>query len=211
MTTFARWTITLALLLGAGTLPLRTAQAETTTGDSTMAIATFAGGCFWCMEPPFQQLDGVQDVIAGYMGGTEPNPTYREVSTGTTGYLECARIIYDPEVVSYRKLLEVFWHNIDPTDSYGQFADRGPQYHTAIFYHNDEQKQLAEESKKELEESGKFKEPIVTTIRPASEFYQAEDYHQDYYQKNPTHYKLYKKGSGREGYIKKTWGKEDDH
>ncbi len=176
--------------------------------DSNLAIATFAGGCFWCMEPPFHQLNGVHDVIAGFTGGSERDPSYEDVVYGRTGHRESAQISYDPSVVSYEKLLYTFWRNIDPTDSGGQFADRGAHYKTAIFYHNDEQKQLAEKSKRELESSGKFDEPIVTDILPVTEFYRAEDYHQDYYKTNPLHYNAYKMGSGRDGYIKKTWKDE---
>jgi methionine-S-sulfoxide reductase len=158
------------------------------------------------MEPPFEKLDGVIDVTAGYCGGTEPNPTYEQVSSGATGYAESVQIVYDPSKVSYEQLLEVFWMNIDPTQTDGQFADRGPQYRTAIFYHTDAQKRLAEASKQQLAQSGKFTKPLVTDVTPASTFYPAEDYHQDYHKKNPVHYKLYRSGSGRESYLKKTWG-----
>ena len=195
--------LAVVLLLGA---PLSTTLAEET---SEMATATFAGGCFWCMEPPFHQSEGVIDVVAGYMGGSVDNPSYRAVSSGNTGHLEVAQITYDPSVVSYEKLLDVFWRNIDPTDSYGQFADRGPQYKTAIFCHNEEQRVAAVASKKALGESGKFSDPIVTDIREAAEFYPAEEYHQDYYKKNSLHYNAYKVGSGRAGYLKKTWGKDE--
>jgi peptide methionine sulfoxide reductase msrA/msrB len=167
--------------------------------------ATFAGGCFWCMEPVFENVEGVSDVTAGYTGGQKENPTYKEVSRGTTGYYEAVQITYDPSKVAYRELLDLFWKHIDPTDSGGQFADRGPQYRTAIFYHNDEQKHLAEESKEELEKSGRFKEPIVTEIIKAPRFYKAEEYHQDYYKSCPIRYKLYKAASGRDRYLKKMW------
>ncbi|HEX04566.1 MAG TPA: peptide-methionine (S)-S-oxide reductase [Bacteroidetes bacterium] len=177
--------------------------------NTNLAEATFAGGCFWCMEPPFHALEGVHDVIAGFTGGQEKDPSYENVVNGRTGHRESARIIYDPSIVSYEKLLYTFWRNIDPTDAYGQFADRGSHYETAIFYHDDEQKRLAEISKRELEESGKFDRPIVTDILPVTEFYKAEDYHQDYYKTNPLHYDAYKKGSGREGFIKKTWKGEE--
>ena len=169
-------------------------------------IATLAGGCFWCMEPPFERLDGVVQVTSGYSGGTEVNPKYEEVASGRTSHAEAVEIVYDPEKITYEKILEVFWMNIDPTQADGQFADRGPQYRTAIFYHDDEQKIQAEESKRKLEESGKFDRPIVTSIEPYKSFYKAENYHQDYYRKNPIHYKMYKKGSGREGFIEKNWG-----
>lgn len=176
--------------------------------DEQMATATFAGGCFWCMEPPFEKIDGVKSVVSGYMGGVKEDPTYEEVCSGTTGHAEAVQIRYDPSVISYDELLDVFWRNIDPTTPDQQFADHGSQYRTAIFYHNDEQKRLAEESKKKLGASGKFDQPVVTEITPASVFYPAEDHHQDYYKKNPTHYKFYRIGSGREGYLQKKWGRE---
>lgn len=172
------------------------------------AKATFAGGCFWCMEPPFEQLAGVASVTPGYTGGTTANPTYEAVCAGTTGHAEAIEVVYDPAQLTYATLLEVFWRNIDPTTPNQQFADVGSQYRTAIFYHTDEQRRLALDSKKQLERLGKFKQPIVTEIVPASTFYPAEDYHQDYYKKNPLRYKLYRIGSGREGYLKKTWGHE---
>lgn len=169
-------------------------------------IATFAGGCFWCMEPPFEKLPGVTSVTSGYMGGAAPNPTYEDVSSGATGYLEVVQVVFDPSQVSYETLLETFWRNIDPTQTDGQFADKGQQYHTAIFYHTERQQQLAEASKRALAQSGTFSQPLVTDIRPASPFYPAEAYHQDYYKKNPVHYQLYRAGSGREGFLKRTWG-----
>jgi glutaredoxin-like YruB-family protein len=168
--------------------------------------ATFAGGCFWCMQPPFRNLKGVTEVVSGYAGGTKPNPSYEEVSSGTTGHLEAVQVTYDPDTLSYDQLLDVFWRQIDPTDAEGQFADKGSQYHTAIFYHDDEQKRLAEASKKKLESSGKFKRPVATEIRPYTSFYPAEEYHQDYDKKNPARYHEYKTMSGRESYIAKTWG-----
>jgi len=171
------------------------------------ATATFAGGCFWCMEPPFAKLEGVRSVTSGYAGGTEPNPTYEQVSSGKTGYVESVQIVYDPSRITYEQLLEVFWMNVDPTQADGQFADHGKQYRTAIFYHDDQQKRLAQASKAALERSGKFPKPIVTDIVPAATFYPAEDYHQDYYKKNPLHYKRYRLGSGREGFLQKTWGR----
>ncbi|RMG69861.1 MAG: peptide-methionine (S)-S-oxide reductase, partial [Nitrospirae bacterium] len=167
--------------------------------------ATFAGGCFWCMEKPFEQLKGVVEVVSGYTGGEKKNPTYEEVSSGTTGHREAVQVIYDPKVISYQELLEVFWRQIDPTDPDGQFVDRGSQYTTAIFYHNPEQKRLAEESKRILSESGIFKKPIVTEILPASEFYPAEGYHQDYYKKNPYRYRIYRFGSGRDRFLDAIW------
>jgi peptide methionine sulfoxide reductase msrA/msrB len=170
--------------------------------------ATFAGGCFWCMEPPFEKLEGVKEVISGYTGGTKVNPTYEEVSAGGTGHLEAVEVVYDPAKVTYEKLLDVFWKQINPTDAGGQFVDRGSSYKSAIFYHNEEQKKLAEQSKKKLEQSGRFDKPIVTEIRPAVPFYRAEDYHQDYWKKNPVRYKFYRYNSGRDQYLEKTWGKD---
>ncbi|NIQ92846.1 MAG: peptide-methionine (S)-S-oxide reductase MsrA [Desulfuromonadales bacterium] len=170
------------------------------------ATAIFAGGCFWCMEPPFEKLDGVKSVTSGYIGGHVDNPTYRQVAAGGTGHAEAVQIVYDPGKVSYENLLEVLWMNIDPTDGGGQFVDRGSQYRSAIFYLDEEQKRLAEESKERLEKSGRFAEPIVTEIVPASTFYPAEDYHQDYYKKNSTRYKIYRLGSGRDHFIDDVWG-----
>jgi len=170
--------------------------------------ATFAGGCFWCMEPPFEKLDGVKEVISGYTGGQKPNPTYEEVSAGGTGHAEAIQILYDPSKVRYAELLEVFWRQIDPTDSGGQFVDRGKQYRSVIYYHNDEQRGLAEKSKEELQKSGRYKKPIITEILPASEFYGAEEYHQDYYKKNPIRYKFYRFNSGRDQYLKTVWGEK---
>jgi len=167
--------------------------------------ATFAGGCFWCMEQPFESLPGVIEVVAGYMGGRSANPTYEEVSSGRTGHLEAVNITYDPSRTSYKELLDVFWKQIDPTDGGGQFADRGSQYKTAIFYHNQEQKRQALESKRQLEESRRFEKPIATKVLKASAFYKAEDYHQDYYKKCPVPYNRYKSGSGRESFIKENW------
>ncbi|MED3662610.1 peptide-methionine (S)-S-oxide reductase MsrA [Ureibacillus sp. FSL K6-8385] len=171
-----------------------------------MEKATFAGGCFWCMVKPFDQWDGVYKVTSGYMGGHVENPTYEEVKTGKTGHLEVVQIEFDPSVMPYEKLLEIYWMQIDPTDDGGQFHDRGENYKTAIFYHNEKQRILAEKSKKELEASGKFKKPIVTEIRPATTFYEAEEYHQDYYKKNPKHYEEDRKQSGRDEFIQKHWG-----
>lgn len=172
-------------------------------GGGIMEKATFAGGCFWCMEPPFEKLKGVTEVISGYIGGRKENPTYEDYSQ--KGYLEAIQISYDVSKITYQELLSVFWRQIDPTDSDGQFVDRGPQYRSVIFYHNAEQIKLAEQSKKKLEESGMFKKPIVTDILPASIFYKAEDYHQDYYKKNPLKYKFYRFNSGRDQYLNKIW------
>jgi peptide-methionine (S)-S-oxide reductase len=167
--------------------------------------ATFAGGCFWCMEHPFDELEGVVSVTPGYTGGHKKNPTYEEVSSGTTGHAESVQIVYDPAKVAYTKLLDVFWHNIDPTVQNRQFCDTGTQYRTAIFFHDEEQKRLAEESKRALEKSGRFKGPVYTEIVPASEFYPAEEYHQHYYKKNPIRYKFYRYNCGRDQRLKEVW------
>ena len=189
-------------------LPLLVTQASAGTMPP-VEKATFAGGCFWCMTPPFEKLDGVKEVVSGYTGGHTVNPTYQDVTSETTGHLESVEITYDPAKVSYKKLLDVFWRQIDPTDVGGEFVDRGPSYKSAIFYHNEEQKRLAEESKKDLERSGRFNKPIVTEIRPAGPFYRAEEYHQDYWKKNPIRYKFYRYNSGRDQYLAKVWGKDD--
>lgn len=179
--------------------------------NQKVELATFAGGCFWCMVKPFDEQPGIIKVVSGYTGGHTENPTYEEVCSETTGHAEAVQITFDPNVYPYEKLLELYWHQIDPTDSGGQFHDRGSSYRTGIFYHNDNQKELAEASKKALEESGRFKKAIVTEIVPASTFYPAEDYHQDYHKKNPAHYKRYRKGSGRQDFIENSWKfKKDD-
>jgi peptide methionine sulfoxide reductase msrA/msrB len=170
--------------------------------------ATFAGGCFWCMVPPFEKLDGVKAVVSGYTGGFKENPTYEEVSAGKTGHVEAIEVTFDPSMVSYDKLLDVLWRQIDPTDPGGQFVDRGSQYRSVIFYHTAEQKVLAEKSKEALAKSGRFSKPIVTEILPAGKFYRAEEYHQDYYKKNPIRYKFYRYNSGRDQFLKKVWGNE---
>jgi peptide-methionine (S)-S-oxide reductase len=169
--------------------------------------ATFAGGCFWCMEPAYDKLEGVKSVVSGYTGGHKLNPTYEEVSSGTTGHTEAIEIAYDPSVISYSKLLDIFWHNVDPTVKDRQFCDIGTQYRSAIFYQNAEQKRLAEASKKTLEQSKRFPGPIYTEIVPAATFYPAEEYHQKYYQKNPVRYKYYRYSCGRDQRLKELWGK----
>ncbi|MDD5672900.1 MAG: peptide-methionine (R)-S-oxide reductase MsrB [Chitinivibrionales bacterium] len=166
--------------------------------------ATFAGGCFWCMTPPFEKLDGVSSVVSGYIGGTGPNPTYEDYAQ--KGYIEAVQISFDPTKVSYQQLLRVFWMQINPADSGGQFADRGPQYRSAIFFHDEKQKQLAENSKTDLAKSGRFSQPIATEILPLTAFYPAEEYHQDYYKKNLLNYESYRLGSGRDQFLKKIWG-----
>lgn len=172
-----------------------------------MEKATFAGGCFWCMQPVFDKISGVVSTTVGYTGGRTKNPTYEEVSTGTTGHAEAIEVNYDPEKVSYAGLLDAFWKSIDPTDPRGQFADRGSQYRTAIFYRSEEEKRLALESKEKLAKSGTFDRPLATEIAAASFFYPAEEYHQKYYLKNTGHYAAYEVGSGREGFLKRFWGK----
>src|SRR5260221_3277934 len=170
------------------------------------AVATFAGGCFWCMEPPYDKLPGVSATISGYTGGRKENPTYEEVSSGTTGHAEAVQVVYDPKQVSYEKSLDVFWVNVDPTVRDRQFCDSGNQYRTSIFYHTEEQRKAAEASKAAIEKSKPFSQPIVTPIVMASTFYPAEDYHQDYYQKNPVRYQLYRTGCGRDARLKELWG-----
>ena len=175
------------------------------------ALATFAGGCFWCMEPPYDKLDGVLSTISGYTGGSKADPTYREVSAGGTGHAEVVQITYDPAKVSYEQLLEVFWRNVDPLDAGGQFCDRGDQYRTGIFVHDQEQRRLAEASKQALKDSRRFEQPIVTEIEDAGTFYPAEDYHQDYYEKNPIRYKFYRWNCGRDQRLTELWGEQATH
>ncbi len=183
------------------------APAAGASGGKT-ATAIFAGGCFWCMEPPFDQLDGVVSTTSGYIGGMRVNPKYEEVSAGRTGHTEAVRIVYDPARISYERLLQVFWRNHDPLTASGQFCDKGTQYRPGIFYTTDEQRRLAEESKAALEKSGRFDQPIVTEITAATPFYPAEEYHQDYYLKNPLRYKLYSTSCGRARRLKQLWGEE---
>lgn len=187
--------------------PLRVEKNIMTHQGSEEAI--FAGGCFWCMEAAFEEEPGVLEAINGYTGGNDDNPTYEEVSSGKTGHYEAVRVIYDSAKVSYTRLVELFWRQIDPTDAGGQFADRGSQYHTAIFYSDEEQKAVAEASKRALGKSGKFEKPIVTAILPAKPFYDAEEYHQDYYKKKSSAYQAYAYGSGRKTYTEKVWGGEE--
>jgi peptide-methionine (S)-S-oxide reductase len=170
------------------------------------ATALFAGGCFWSMERPFDQLRGVVAVSVGYTGGHTKNPSYEEVSSGRTGHLEAVQVSYDPATISYEKLVDAFWHNIDPVSPDGQFCDFGPQYRTAIFYRDSAQRRVAEESKRQLEASARFGQPIATAIQPATEFYRAEEYHQHYYRKNPVRYNLYRVGCGRDRRLAEVWG-----
>lgn len=172
------------------------------------AKATFAGGCFWCMEHPFDAVDGVEQVVSGYSGGQEKDPTYEQVASGKTSHLESVQVVYDPQKVSYQQLLDLFWRQIDPTDAGGQFVDRGDHYRSAIFYHDDQQRQLAEQSKRELDESGRYAAPIVTAIEPFTDFYPAETYHQNFYCKSRGRYESYRKNSGRDQFLDAIWNSE---
>jgi len=199
------WFLAVLAVLG---VPWRApAQQPPPVSGTDSAKATFAGGCFWCMEPPFDKLPGVISTTSGYTGGQKKNPTYQEVSAGSTGHAEVVQVVYDPKQVSYAKLLDVFWHNVDPTQVDGQFCDHGSQYRTAIFYHDEEQKRLAEAAKASLQQQKPFQGDIVTEIVPAEEFYAAEEYHQDYATKNPIRYKFYRTGCGRDQRLKQLWGK----
>ena len=194
------------LLLAFGLSSVVLVSAHAADAPSGTAKATFAGGCFWCMEPPFDKLDGVISTTSGYTGGQTPNPTYEYTSAGGTGHAEAMQIVYDPKKISYEKLLGVFWHNVDPTQKDGQFCDHGSQYRTGIFVHDEAQKRAAEASKAALEKSKPFKAPLVTEITTATQFYPAEEYHQDYYMKNPIRYKFYRNGCGRDARLKELWG-----
>jgi peptide-methionine (S)-S-oxide reductase len=202
---------TAAVLAVAAALSGSAAQGAAPAASASVATATFAGGCFWCMEGPFDRVPGVLSTTSGYTGGTVKRPSYEQVSSGTTGHAESVEVAYDPSRVTYAQLLDVFWHNVDPTDGGGQFCDRGHQYRTAIFVHDDEQRRLAEQSKKELEASGRLKKKVVTEIVAASDFYPAEDYHQDYYKKNPVRYKFYRYNCGRDERLKELWGEAAAH
>jgi peptide-methionine (S)-S-oxide reductase len=199
MRTMLAGAMALAVTLGALT-------ASAATATSGHAIATFAGGCFWCMEPPYDELDGVISTTSGYTGGHKQNPTYEEVSSGKTGHAEAVQVVYDPKRITYERLLEVFWRNIDPLTANAQFCDHGTQYRSGIFFHDAAQRRFAEESKRTLEASGRFKTPIVTEIVEAGTFYPAEEYHQDYYKKNPVRYKFYRAGCGRDRRLAELWG-----
>ncbi|HEY5460701.1 MAG TPA: peptide-methionine (S)-S-oxide reductase MsrA [Deferrimonas sp.] len=196
-----------AVIFGILALPLAfIAAAGTVTAAGNIEKATFAGGCFWCMEHPFDELPGVLSVTAGYTGGQKKNPTYKEVSAGGTGHAEAVQIVYDPSKITYGKLLDVYWRNIDPTTKDRQFCDTGNQYRAVIFYHTEEQHRAALLSKEALEKAKPFKEPVVTGIVPAGEFYPAEEYHQHYYKKNPIRYHYYRNGCGRDQRLKELWG-----
>ena len=193
------------LLLGAP-LSAQSPDAQAPDEDtSRYATATFAGGCFWCMEPPFDKLKGVVSTTSGYIGGHVENPTYEQVSSGRTGHAEAVQIVYDPTLISYERLLDAFWENVDPLDAGGQFCDRGLQYRTAIFYHSEEQRRLAEASKQKMQE--KLGKPVVTALVAAGPFYAAEEYHQDYYEKNPVRYNFYRWRCGRDDRLEEVWGK----
>jgi peptide-methionine (S)-S-oxide reductase len=183
------------------------AAAAQTAPPAGQAVATFAGGCFWCMEEAYEKVGGVTSVVSGFMGGSVANPTYKQVSGGKTGHAEVVQVTFDPAKVSYEKLVDWFWANIDPTDATGQFCDKGSEYRSAIFYHSEDQKRVALASKENLQKSGKLKEPIVTEITAAGPFYPAEDYHQDYYKKNSARYQYYKYGCGRTQRLEQIWGK----
>jgi peptide-methionine (S)-S-oxide reductase len=198
----ALFAVTIAVVLS----HLSLALAEERAAPHQTAKATFAGGCFWCMQPPFEKLDGVLSTTVGYTGGHTKNPTYEDVSGGGTGHAESVQIVYDPQKVSYDTLLDVFWHNVDPITPHAQFCDHGDQYRSAIFYHDDTQRRQAEESKRQLEQSHRFERPIVTEIVAAAAFYTAEEYHQKYHQKNPARYKYYRWNCGRDRRLKELWG-----
>ncbi|MFP4421668.1 MAG: peptide-methionine (R)-S-oxide reductase MsrB [Desulfococcaceae bacterium] len=200
--------IATALFVAGIWYPGTEAAKDANMSDVETKTATFAGGCFWCVEADLEKVDGVVEVVSGYTGGPEKNPTYKEVAGGATGHVEAVQVHYDPQKISYPEVLGVFWRHIDPTDDGGQFVDRGRQYRTAIFYHDEEQRKAAEASKAALDASGRFEKPVVTEILPFSKFYTAEDYHQDYYRKSSLRYKMYRSGSGRDQFIAEYWGPE---
>lgn len=209
----AALTTTIAVVAACGALLIAGVQAQNSTASDSAAEmwndlprATFAGGCFWCMEGPFDVLEGVKSTTSGYIGGHTDNPTYKQVSSGGTGHTEAVQIIYDPSQVSYEELLEVFWVNHDPTEADGQFCDKGSQYRPGVFYHDDDQKLAAEASREQIEQNKTFDEPVVTEITMAGTFYPAEDYHQDYYTRNPIRYKMYRYGCGRDRRLVELWG-----
>lgn len=197
-----------AFIFGLLTVPLALVVADSVKAAGELEKADFAGGCFWCMEHPFDALPGVVSVTSGYTGGQKKYPTYKEVSAGGTGHAESVQIVYDPSKITYAKLLDVYWHNIDPTTKDRQFCDSGNQYRSAIFYHTEEQQREALQSKEALQKAKPFKEPVVTEIVAAGEFYPAEEYHQHYYKKNPIRYKFYRSRCGRDDRLKELWGKD---
>jgi peptide-methionine (S)-S-oxide reductase len=203
----------LAVLVAAGALGLmalagRAGQAAPGEAGRPLAKATFAGGCFWCMEPPFDKVEGVVSTTSGYTGGQKQNPTYAEVSSGGTGHVEAVEVVYDPAKVTYERLLDIFWHNVDPLTADGQFCDKGSQYRSAIFVHDEAQRRLAEASKRALEDSGRFTQPLVTELLPAQAFYPAEAYHQDYYLEHPLKYRFYRSSCGRDARLREVWGED---
>ena len=203
----ARWLAPLAVVAGITAAAAQTTPApEAGKSDRSIAVATFAGGCFWCVEEAFEKVPGVIRAVSGYTGGTVDKPTYEQVSAKSTGHYEAVQVTYDPSKVSYPQLVDWFWHNIDPVDAKGQFCDQGSPYYTAIFVHSEEQQKVAEESKQALEASGRLKETIATKILPAGPFWVAEDYHQDYYKKNPHRYQYYKTACGRASRLEQIWG-----
>ncbi len=208
MTPLRGSSLALSILLLGTVLAVRASADESSpsAGDAPSANATFAGGCFWCMEPPFDKLEGVLSTTSGYTGGRTPNPSYAEVSAGGTDHAEAVKVAFDPSKISYEDLLEVFWRNIDPTTPDRQFCDIGDQYRTGIFYHGEAQRRLAEQSKKKLEAAGVLDRPIVTEITSAGVFWPAEEYHQDYYRKNPLRYKYYRYSCGRDRRLEELWG-----
>lgn len=213
MKTFMMTAEILLLILGTGTYFISCSNGKEkhamNVEDRNYQTATFAGGCFWCVESDLEKVPGVIEVTSGYAGGETENPTYEEVSSGETGHAEAVQVLYDPQVVRYEELLDVFWRHIDPTDPGGQFVDRGSQYRSAIFYHDDEQRRKAEASKERLNRSDRFEKPVVTEITKLKKFYEAEQYHQDYYKKNPLRYRWYRHNSGRDGFLKQAWGEND--
>jgi len=204
LTRAARWLAPLAFIAGISAATAQTTPAPKAEG--TVAVATFAGGCFWCLEEAFEKVPGVIRAVSGYTGGTVDKPTYEQVTTKTTGHYEAVQVTYDPTKVSYPQLVDWFWRNIDPVDAKGQFCDKGSPYYTGIFYHDEEQRKVADATKQELQASGRFKEKIATAILPAGAFWVAEDYHQDYYKKNPHRYQYYKTACGRAARLEQIWG-----
>lgn len=215
------WTITGVVAIAVGLAFVLRPPSGSATADSRQtakahvesplpgeAVATFAGGCFWCIESDFEQVPGVTRVVSGYTGGELADPSYKQVASGATRHIESVRVYYDPKVITYEGLLQAFWRMVEPTDPGGQFVDRGHQYSTAIFVHNDEQRRLAEQSIKALDTSGRYDKPVATPVRSATKFYGAEGYHQDYYSKNPLRYKFYRRNSGRDRYLARTWGED---
>jgi peptide-methionine (S)-S-oxide reductase len=207
-----RLALLLAALAGALGLSLAAADEPTKRAEPPgpgLAVATFAAGCFWCVEPPYDKTEGVVSTTSGYTGGKVAGATYRQVGMGGTGHTEAVRVVYDPAKVGYDKLLEIYWKNVDPLDAKGQFCDKGEPYRPAIFVHDEEQRRLAEASKAALAASGRFKQPIAVAIEPAADFWIAEDYHQDYYLKNPAKYAYYRWGCGRDARLEQLWGKKE--